>query len=463
MILQLLSKTKRPQQGFTLVEILIAGLVSLITAYVSGDVLINYIETAERAESLERQRENWSRTAAFIEADIALAESIFNLETDTEAVSIPSECSSDMLDSGNALKSGITLKLGLVYSNSHKPVVYFTRDATAGWLGSHALWRCGPTFDNLGKASQTSAETALILDGIDGKDGLKINTVSNNKKQVSFTLSLKGHSLNKTYSQINATQARITPLFVSPTIASYCTGNTFTASSRGTSAQNFLQPSVLDITSGSATLICGEGGGDLIYGHEVLNDILEGGSDSSNTSIQDGAEIYGFGGNDRIRGTDDPASGDLLYGGAGNDDLIGREGNDILSGGTGTNRYLPGNGNDYIYGNSCQYKFGNDGTPVRKSNATIYIKKSGDWVLKTDQSQSNCEEENGSDIVYFPKTKNNYEFSGSCTQESCTITDKATRNASDSDTTQVPVSKDVLKSVEILIFEDARFDVPPAS
>jgi len=55
-ILRPLTKRLAVERGFSLVEILVAGLVSLLTAYVAGDVLLSHLRSAERAESIEQQR-----------------------------------------------------------------------------------------------------------------------------------------------------------------------------------------------------------------------------------------------------------------------------------------------------------------------------------------------------------------------------------------------------------------------
>ena len=60
--------------GFTLTELLVAVIIALITATVSGQALRSHLESTEKAEAMERQRDDWSRTTSFIEAEIALSE-----------------------------------------------------------------------------------------------------------------------------------------------------------------------------------------------------------------------------------------------------------------------------------------------------------------------------------------------------------------------------------------------------
>ena len=61
------------------------------------------------------------------------------------------------------------------------------------------------------------------------------------------------------------------------------------------------------------------------------------------TSRQNGASVFGLGGNDTIMGF---AGADTLDGGAGNDTLSTGAGNDILNGGLGNDVLNGGSGND---------------------------------------------------------------------------------------------------------------------
>lgn len=107
-----------------------------------------------------------------------------------------------------------------------------------------------------------------------------------------------------------------------------------------------------------------------------------------------------------MRGT---LEADELNGGSGNDTLVGRGGNDQLNGGTEENSYLPGEGNDTVMGGS------------------------------------------GLDIVFYSGPRSDYSLSGGCSKASCTVTASGASAADGSDT---------LTGVEILIFNDARVDLP---
>ena len=111
--------------------------------------------------------------------------------------------------------------------------------------------------------------------------------------------------------------------------------------------------------------------------------------------------LNGSAGNDVLRGTNEA---DTLNGGDNNDVLVGREGDDVLDGGNDQNIYLPGAGADTV-----------EGGP-------------------------------GLDIVFFEGNRSNFGTNG-CSKTSCTIT-------------QTDKPDKTLKNVEILIFDDARLDLP---
>ena len=111
--------------------------------------------------------------------------------------------------------------------------------------------------------------------------------------------------------------------------------------------------------------------------------------------------LNGESGNDVLRGTDDA---DVLNGGDNNDVLIGRNGDDVLNGGDHQNVYLPGAGADEINGGP------------------------------------------GLDVVFLEGDRIDYGVNG-CSKESCVVT-------------QVGKPDKTLENVEILIFDDARLDLP---
>jgi len=158
---------------------------------------------------------------------------------------------------------------------------------------------------------------------------------------------------------------------------------------------------IAQVQLGEDVLICGRGFGTAATG--ATGDQITG-SNNANDILEGGdygsSTLNGLGGNDVLRGT---LEADSLNGGAGDDVLVGRDGNDTLNGGSEKNSYLPGGGNDTVIGGS------------------------------------------GLDVVFFSGNRASYTL-GSCSKTSCSISG--------------PDGEDTLQNVEILIFNDARVDVP---
>lgn len=391
-------------QGFSLIELLIAAAIGLITASVAGDLLISHLRSSEQAEALERQRSDWARTSGFIEAEVALSERVI---TDASKLNIPAACGF----------TNAEFRLGLDLRRDLPPVIYAVLPSTSGWLPQNTLWRCGPSLDPLDGSYcsldkiNTSTEACYqqpfiaasrILDGLDGSAlGGGFNaSASNNAKRADFTLSLKGNA-RVSYSQANAVRARISPLYSRPSENSLCEASNLVKLEGSPTTADTLVMSIGQVNIGEDILICGRGfgtsavgaQGDMITGSDGANDILEAGDFGR-------SRLSGLSGNDVLRGTKEA---DTLEGGSGDDILIGREGNDTMVGGSEQNSYLPGSGDNTIQGGG------------------------------------------GLDIVFFAGPRSAYTL-GSCKKSSCTVTGST--------------SVDTMTNVEILIFQDARVDLP---
>ena len=375
-------------RGFTLPELLIAAAISLLTATVAGDLLISHIRSSERAEAMERQRSDWSRTTSFIEAEVALSERVIDAVNN---IGIPAACGFN----NNEFRLGLDLRRDL------PPVIYAIKPSTSGWLPHNTLWRCGPGLNNDGSYNNTLT-LAPILDGLDGSaNGAGfIASASSDAKQAAFTLALKGHA-KVTYSQQDSAHTRISPLYSRPNENSLCDAANLVRLEGSANQADTLVMSIAQVEVGEDVLICGRGfgtsavgaSGDNITGSDGANDILEAGDYGR-------ATLDGKGGNDVLRGT---LEADILNGGSGDDVLIGRDGNDTLNGGSEQNSYLPGSGNDAVNGGS------------------------------------------NLDVVFFSGNRSSYTLN-SCSKTSCSVTG--------------PDGIDTLQNVEILIFQDARVDLP---
>ena len=433
---------KRPlTTGFTLVELMIASLIGVLTATVAGQVMLNHLETSERVEAYQRQRGNWTRAAGFIEAEVALSESIV---TDPSKVTIPPSCETIINDPQTQFRFALNLRQDVYQS------IYAVRPSDEGWLKHNSLWRCGPSFDSQGDylsieeedANKTSGEPKgpgvqrllVSLDNTEETDhGFRVITPPTNGKLLSFELAMVLLNRDNTtrrfsYKNISSTRTRISPLYSRPTSGSLCMASNmvkFSPNSSQKETGNFsVNISEGDLTPGQDVLICGKGLVSSIYGSSY-DDIIESGAETRTT-------IYGCNGNDVLEGTtandtlegdagastscpgDDPSDGDDILIGNGNTESSP----EVLKGGDGYNRYVPGTGNVTITGG------------------------------------------NNLDVVFFDKplidgAKTNYIVPSpdECTRSSCTVTDKTSSDTSVTYTMN-------MTGIEILIFPDQRKDLP---
>lgn len=292
-------------------------------------------------------------------------------------------------------------RLGLDLRRDLPPVIYAVRPSTAGWLPQSTLWRCGPGLNTDGSYAN-SLVVSPILDGLDGSasGGGFSASASSDGKQAQFTLALKGHA-RITYSLKDAAQTRISPLYARPSENSLCDAANLVRLEGRADAADTLVMAIAQVQVGEDVLICGRGLGSSAVG--AVGDTITG-SDNANDILEAGdygkASLQGLSGNDVLRGT---LESDNLLGGTGDDVLIGRDGDDSLNGGNGQNSYLPGKGNDSVIGGP------------------------------------------GLDVVFYSGPRSQYTL-GACSKTACSVTG--------------PDGSDTLTGVEILIFTDARIDLP---
>jgi hypothetical protein len=401
----MVSNRRHQAEGFTLAELLIAGLISSLLVLAAGQIMLGQLRTDERMEAAERLKSEWSRSSSFIESEAALSQQVI---TDASKVNMPSSCN---FQTGQ-FRAALDLRRDLPL------VIYGVKPSESGSLPSHALWRCGPVITAEGRYdSSQPIQLALLVDGLDGyAAGSGFTASRSDGKSLSFSLALKGLS-TRAYSQDAGVHSRVNPLYPRPGEGSLCGGGMYNWAVGSTTGADTLSVPIGALTSEDEVLMCGKGGGDTITGSDV-NDILECGDGASNGMST--CTLYGKVGNDRLLGSN---QNDTLYGDSmsdspatnANDELVGRGGNDTLLGGPGQNLYLPGPGNDTIGG--------------------------GD----------------GLDVAFFKGVRSDYTLSPGCSKSSCTVTDNAEATA---DGTR-PEGSDTLTGVEILIFKDARIDLDP--
>ena len=111
--------------------------------------------------------------------------------------------------------------------------------------------------------------------------------------------------------------------------------------SRNAAGTIFINGGAVTVTGGTATVantsliqVFGTGGNDMIS------------LDETNGALP-AAQLFGGAGNDTLIGG---SGNDQLFGGAGNDTLLGKAGNDLLFGGDGNDTLIGGTGNDQMFG-----------------------------------------------------------------------------------------------------------------
>lgn len=418
-----------------------AAFIGLLTATTAGQIMVSHLETSERIEAFQQQRENWTRAASFIEAEVALSESIV---TDTNKINLAPNCKALFTDPSTQLRFALNIRQDL-YQSVYGVVA---TEANSGWLKPNSLWRCGPSFDVRGDYLSIQAEIdggptpQRLLDGLDDQidtdDGFKIISSTSPGKLLHFQLSVIRFAKDEitrrfSFSNMGKTRTRISPLYSRPTTGSLCTASNmvkFTPNTDEVSTGIFkVNISEKDLKAGQDVLICGKGLVSEIQGSSY-DDIMESGGNTGST-------IYGCNGSDVIEGTTgiDNLFGDEGYSEHCPSNDVKKDGDDILigngnsstsspvreklDGGNGFNRFVPGRGNVSITG--------------------------GDNL----------------DIVFFDApldvdSQKNYTFSPLCNRENCTVTDQTTGTEESEERTMV------LKGIEILIFPDQRIDLSSA-
>ena len=390
--------------GFTIIELLVAAVIGLITTTVAGNVLVDQMKSSEKIEALQRQRSNWTRATDFISSEINLSERVYGRPADGDPmpVTIPSEC--------NINDDEFRLAVELPDRNI-MPIIYGVKTSSSNWLGDNTLYRCGPDIAEDGTYTNTrtndgSVESgpfnAQIIDSLDAsKPGNGFNATITGLKKVDFALSLKG-LIQTSYSQTDTARSRVRQIYGRPADTSICDLNGPAHFRGNTAAETNPDPATLG-GGNSDLLICGGGGNDSLTGGD-FNDVIEAG-DSGEVVLTGGA------GNDYLRGTN---SSNTINGGSGDDVLVAREGNDQLSGGSGTNQYLTGI-------------------------------DAGSDLHDTVQGGTNSDA--GTDVIYFEGVESEYTLSPVCTRCTCQVEKSPTRLVT-------------INRGETLIFAESRLDLP---
>jgi len=136
--LQKKSAHRRLQEGFTITEVLLAGLMMLIAVLVAGIGLINLLRSNYRANADSEIRNNLNRTLEFVSDEVRRARIIANSETAITSTKVPPAAQAVL-----AFQIPDPNNPSLPLPNQ---IVYYTTGPEKGLTG-RVLWRYGPNLD----------------------------------------------------------------------------------------------------------------------------------------------------------------------------------------------------------------------------------------------------------------------------------------------------------------------------
>ncbi|MCZ8225532.1 MAG: type II secretion system protein [Microcystis sp. LE19-84.1B] len=149
--LQKKSAHRRLQAGFTITEVLLAGLMMLIAVLVAGNGVINLLRSNYRANADSEIQNNLNRTLEFVSDEVRRARIIANSEKQITSTKVPKGAQAVLAfqipDPGNP-----NLLLG-------EQIVYYTQNPGIGdsLTGPRVLWRYGPSLKENGNYDITSS------------------------------------------------------------------------------------------------------------------------------------------------------------------------------------------------------------------------------------------------------------------------------------------------------------------
>ena len=142
-------KRQREEQGFTLIELMIAMALGLVVAGVAMQGLIGSGRSGERLALLLRERTVQRRTLALLRSELAAADS-WTVGTATGAA-----CN----------LAGRTPVVHLVVEK--QPITYSIGAAPSAIWRGQVLMRCGPAYGLAGELSSGgAAQNRVVLDGV---------------------------------------------------------------------------------------------------------------------------------------------------------------------------------------------------------------------------------------------------------------------------------------------------------
>jgi type II secretory pathway pseudopilin PulG len=133
-----------PAAGFTIVEVLVAAMLTMIVMGIAGTGLVNMLRSNYKASAASEVRNNVDRTVEFISDEVRRAEFIAD-----ELSKIDSTAKTAIEAKGGKVVLAIRLP---EYSDQ---IIYYTKAASNPWYGPRVLYRYGPPLAADGKFDRT--------------------------------------------------------------------------------------------------------------------------------------------------------------------------------------------------------------------------------------------------------------------------------------------------------------------
>jgi len=162
--LQKKSAHRRLQAGFTITEVLLAGLMMLIAVLVAGNGLINLLRSNYRANADSEIQNNLNRTLEFVSDEVRRAKIIAENENEI----IPTQQLN--LKGIPGARAVLAFQIPDPSNPSHpldRQIVYYTRNPAPDEIsltGPRVLWRYGPQLDANGNYDTLTWQHSPVID-----------------------------------------------------------------------------------------------------------------------------------------------------------------------------------------------------------------------------------------------------------------------------------------------------------
>jgi hypothetical protein len=152
--LKSLSLEKSSERGFTLADMMIAGVITSVVVSVSGYGVAAMIDSSTTANAKSERRVEMNRSIDFIATEVRGATSIVK---NVSTAAVPTDFAPDptKVDVSTVQK---VLMVNVPGTEDNKPIIYYVAKPLDGnWKGPRVVYRWGPAFDSAGNYSNAAS------------------------------------------------------------------------------------------------------------------------------------------------------------------------------------------------------------------------------------------------------------------------------------------------------------------